>query len=125
MSESAEINFYEQVYAVTRAIPAGCVLNYGAIAALLNRPRAARAVGYALNQLRGGGDVPWYRVVGKSGEMGRISIKGSWAGADEQRHRLEEEGVEFNEHGQFPLAGYAWDVSPTEIRALLAEQDLL
>ncbi|MCB0032151.1 MAG: MGMT family protein, partial [Anaerolineales bacterium] len=44
-------SFYEKVYYVVRRIPAGKVTSYGRIAEMLSAPRAARAVGYALNAL--------------------------------------------------------------------------
>ena len=72
------LNFYEQVYAVVRLIPAGKVTSYGRIAAMLGSPNAARAVGYALRALKDTGDepehvdIPWQRVVNS---QGRISIQ--------------------------------------------------
>lgn len=114
-------NFYAQVYAVTRAIPAGLVLNYGTVAHLLEKPQAARAVGYALQNLPYNSDVPWHRVVGKHGSRGVISIRGSGHGAAEQIARLQAEGIPFDEANSFPLLRYLWQPDPIEIQAILAK----
>ena len=57
------MNFNERVYALVRLIPPGKVISYGRVAALLEVPHGARAVGWALAALRDGTDVPWHRVV--------------------------------------------------------------
>ena len=44
--------FFEQVYRLVRQVPPGRVTSYGAIARLLDHPRAARTVGWALHSLR-------------------------------------------------------------------------
>ena len=47
-----EPSFYKRVYELVQEIPKGKVSSYGTIANLLGSPRAARAVGYALNSLK-------------------------------------------------------------------------
>ncbi|HLA44150.1 MAG TPA: MGMT family protein [Aggregatilineales bacterium] len=113
------MNFPEQVIVLTKAIPPGMVLNYGQIAQLLEKPRAARAVGYALQNLPFGTDVPWHRVVGKNGVYGKLSIRAFKYGRDEQLKRLQDEGIEFDEHEQFPLLKYLWEPDPVEVAAIL------
>ena len=78
-------NFYEKVYYVVRHIPAGKVTSYGRIAAMLSAPRAARAVGYALNALgdkKGDpayADIPWQRVINSQGRISIVSREASAA----------------------------------------------
>jgi methylated-DNA-protein-cysteine methyltransferase-like protein len=91
------------VYAVVRRIPAGRIATYGQIAALVGRPRAARAVGGAMRRCPPG--VPWHRVV--NGE-GRISRRKRAAGMLTQRLLLERDGV-LLKRGRVDLARYAWD----------------
>ena len=104
-------NFYEQVYAVVRQIPAGTVTSYGRIAAMLGAPNAARAVGYALRALKDRNDdpnysgVPWQRVVNS---QGRISIVNREFGAQLQADLLREEGVEVSDDLQINLDKYLW-----------------
>ena len=104
-------NFYEQVYAIVRQIPRGKVSSYGRLAAMLGRPRAARAVGYALNGLKDKhddpayADVPWQRVVNS---QGRISIINREHGGNEQAARLRDEGVAVNDKLQIDLDVYLW-----------------
>jgi methylated-DNA-protein-cysteine methyltransferase-like protein len=117
---SDELNFPEKVIAITCAIPRGKVLNYGRIAELLEKPRNSRAVGYALNGLPHGTDVPWQRVVGKNGVYGKISVRAFSHGADEQFARLQEEGIQFDANRQFRLMDYLWQPDPAEIAAILA-----
>lgn len=93
------INFYQAVYRIVRTIPKGQVATYGSIASWLGSPRAARAVGYAL-AADTGGDVPWHRVVNA---QGGISTGGAPWRPDEQRRRLEAEGVSFSTLGFLDL----------------------
>jgi methylated-DNA-protein-cysteine methyltransferase-like protein len=87
--------FFESVYDLVSEIPRGRVATYGQLAALLGRPRGARAVGWALRALgeRSKARVPWHRVVGHGG---RVSLGDRPAGL-EQRRRLREEGVRFTQ----------------------------
>jgi methylated-DNA-protein-cysteine methyltransferase related protein len=104
-------NFYEQVYAVVRRIPRGQVTSYGRIAAMLGRPQAARAVGYALNALGQKGDdpryrdVPWQRVVNS---QGRISIVNRENSAQDQASLLRAEGVAVGDDLRIDLTIYLW-----------------
>jgi methylated-DNA-protein-cysteine methyltransferase-like protein len=106
------INFYEQVYRVARRIPAGRVTSYGRIAAMLGRPNAARAVGYALQALKDKqnnpayADIPWQRVING---RGRISIVNREYGAEEQARRLRAEGVAVSDDLQIDLEKYLWE----------------
>lgn len=56
--------FAEAVLAIVADIPAGCVMSYGDVAAVLGS-RAARAVGNVMAW--SGAEVPWWRVVRASG----------------------------------------------------------
>ncbi len=93
------------VYRAVRRIPEGRVSTYGEIARLAGIPRAARQVGYALNALTGGEDVPWHRVINARGE---ISARGEREYADLQRSLLESEGIDFDRRGRVDLETYGW-----------------
>ncbi|MEO8084717.1 MAG: MGMT family protein [Ardenticatenales bacterium] len=115
--------FFDHVYAVARRIPRGRVTTYGAIAAMLGQPRAARAVGYALNALNDRigddavADVPWPRVINA---QGRISIVNREFDAAEQAARLRAEGVEVDDELRVDLDRYAWDgLDWSEVAALI------
>ena len=61
-------DFFDQVFAVTRLIPPGRVTTYGAIAAYLGSPQAARTVGWAMNASHlQPGFIPAHRVVNRQG----------------------------------------------------------
>lgn len=121
-------NFYEQVYAVVRRIPRGKVTSYGRIAKMLGRPRAARAVGYALNALKDKksnpsyADIPWQRVVNS---QGRISIVNREHGAKQQAEMLRSEGVAVSNELRINLDIYLWDgLHLVEIDDILSGQSL-
>jgi methylated-DNA-protein-cysteine methyltransferase-like protein len=96
------VTFREAVWRVVRRIPRGRVATYGQIAALLGRPRSARAVGGALQRCPA--DLPWHRVVNA---QGRISARARMSSVLTQRMRLEAEGVVFR-RGRVVLRAHAW-----------------
>jgi methylated-DNA-protein-cysteine methyltransferase-like protein len=104
---------WESIYAVVRRIPRGRVTTYGAVAALLGKPRGARQVGYALAALRGTRhDVPWQRVLGAR-PRGRAAISIlDPMGAAVQETKLRKEGVRFDERGVVELGEYGWPTPP-------------
>jgi len=121
-------NFYEQVYAVVRAIPRGKVTSYGRIAQMLGRARAARAVGYALNALKDKKDnpnyqdIPWQRVVNS---QGRISIVNRENSANRQAEILRQEGVIVSDNLRIDLDIYLWEgLHLLEIDDILSGQSL-
>jgi methylated-DNA-protein-cysteine methyltransferase related protein len=105
-------DFYQQVYAVVRRVPRGRVTSYGRVARMLGRPNAARAVGYALNALRGKrhdpryDGIPWQRVINS---QGRISLPNTDGGADRQAELLRGEGVVVGEDMRVDLSVYLWE----------------
>lgn len=98
-------SFYERVYAFVRLVPRGSVITYGNVALYLGSPMAARAVGYALNALQPGNDVPWWRVINA---QGAIVHKNRGTSADLQRALLEREGIVFDLEGRANLDCYRW-----------------
>ncbi|MGU3292881.1 methylated-DNA--[protein]-cysteine S-methyltransferase [Williamsia sp. M5A3_1d] len=71
--------FDRRVYAITRDIPRGRVLTYGAVAARLGQPGAAQAVGRALGRNPIPVIIPCHRVVGAGTEVGGFSAPGGAA----------------------------------------------
>jgi len=96
------LSFYEKVYVLVPHVPPGRVTTYGAVAAALGSPRAARQVGYALAGM-GERDVPWQRVINA---QGRISFRGDTVRGVLQRSLLEQEGVVFDARERVDLAEY-------------------
>lgn len=105
VSSTAANDFTRAVRDVVRSVPEGRVTSYGAVAALVGSPRAARGVGAALNALPNDSDVPWWRVVNRNGEttipaeLGRRAL---------QRTLLAAEGVAFLPSGRIDLERHAW-----------------
>ncbi|MCX7563804.1 MGMT family protein [Xanthomonadaceae bacterium XH05] len=73
-----------------RAVPAGQVASYGAIARRAGYPRNARWVARLLAE-GGEADLPWHRIVRSDG---RIAFPAGSAAFDEQCARLRSEGVD-------------------------------
>ena len=96
------MTFARAVWRCVRRIPRGRVATYGQIAALLGRPRAARAVGHAMHECPS--DVPWHRVVNASGGISRRARMESML---TQRLLLLREGVTLR-NGRVSLAHHRW-----------------
>lgn len=103
MERRNEPSFSERVYRVVRRVPAGRVIAYGEVAALLGAPRAARGVGSALAAMPEGSSVPWWRVVNARGEISLAHHRGRL-----QRSLLEAEGVRFARGGRVEWDRYGW-----------------
>ena len=89
--EAATASFRERVLAVVKLIPAGRVTNYGTVALLAGRPRAARQVGGILYGLREDElDVPWQRVINAQGGISTYKV----GSGELQVALLKAEGVE-------------------------------
>lgn len=62
--------FEERVYAALKKVPRGSFITYGELARRAGYPRAARAVGNALNKNPFAPAVPCHRVVRSDGSIG-------------------------------------------------------
>lgn len=103
---SAPDGRYERIYAIVCEIPWGRVATYGQVAAIEGHS-TARMVGYALAALdRGRQDVPWQRVINRSGE---ISERRGGGGTERQRSLLEIEGIVFDARGRLDFDICGWD----------------
>ena len=95
------MRFKAAVLSQVRRIPRGRVATYGQIAALVGKPRAARAVGQVMSRADG---VPWHRVVNS---QGGISRRSRMTGMMTQRIRLEQEGIVFR-RGRVVMSRFRW-----------------
>jgi len=86
--ESGGTEFQRRVWRALRDIPAGATTTYGALAALLGKPTATRAVGLANGANPVGVVVPCHRVIGADG-----SLTGYGGGLERKRWLLAHEGV--------------------------------
>ena len=98
-----EYSLYEHFYDLISQIPKGKVSTYGDIAKMADC-RSARAVGFALNQLPEGSEVPWQRVINS---QGKVSPRRNSEGHLIQKLILEEEGIEFKDE-KVDLSQYRW-----------------
>jgi len=101
--------FFEQVYDLVRLIPYGRVTSYGALAAALGSPGAARMVGWALNKCHSvHPPVPAHRVVNRKG---LLSGKHFFPGEGMMRDLLVSEGVRVEDDRICDFADCFWDPS--------------
>ena len=101
---SRDSSFSQNVIRIVRSIPSGRVATYGQIAACAGNPRGARGVVWVLHAASRRHNLPWHRVVNA---CGTISLRPG-EGYEEQRSRLEAEGVHFDEHGRLDLMRRLW-----------------
>lgn len=99
--------FREVVEAIVAQIPRGRVMTYGQIAALAGSAYAARIVGGIAHF--GNPDLPWQRVVNKSGGL----ASGYPGGRRGQKQVLEAEGVAVSEDYKVDVTNLLW-WPPTE-----------
>jgi methylated-DNA-protein-cysteine methyltransferase-like protein len=89
--DKPDSQFRAEVYALVAQIPKGRVMTYGQLAALAGHPYAARIVGGIAHW--GDPDLPWHRVVKKSGSL----AEGYPGGLSGHKQVLEAEGIEVSE----------------------------
>ena len=106
--------FHARVWERVREVPPGTVTTYGDVASSLGSPRVARQVGWALAALLqspDGDDVPWHRVINAKGT---ISFRGDVHRGDQQRRRLEAEGITFDSEGRVNLRAHRYAFAPRD-----------
>jgi methylated-DNA-protein-cysteine methyltransferase-like protein len=96
-------DFQQKLVSKLEEIPEGNVVSYGQLAELVGSPGASRAVGSAMKR-DFAADYPCWRVVGADGSLHESAI----GGPEEQRKRLEAEGVTFKDEHTVDLdeSGY-------------------
>ncbi|QQS31766.1 MAG: MGMT family protein [Acidobacteriota bacterium] len=99
-----EPRYRERVYDLVKQIPAGRVMTYGQIAAILGEGYTPRTVGFVMH----GADtenVPWQRVINSQGKCstGKMTIP-----VNLQQSMLEQEGVVFDSKERCDLGRYLW-----------------
>ncbi len=96
--------FTEKVINIIKHIPEGKVCTYGRIALMAGEPRGARQVTRFIHSMSRKYDLPWHRVINAKG---MISLPES-RGYEEQKARLQDEGVEFDERDRIDLEQFLW-----------------
>lgn len=84
-------DFALEVYDAVKRIPKGHVASYGQVALMAGHPGASRAVGNILHKNPWPDDVPCFRVVHADGSL---TPAFAFGGMNEQRRRLEADGIE-------------------------------
>jgi len=103
----SDTGFFEKVYEVVRMIPYGRVCSYGAIARAIGSPKAARMVGWAVNQSFSGGEfLPAHRVVNRNG---LLTGKLHFGGSDVMQLLLENEGISIENDQVVDFEEHFWD----------------
>ena len=100
-------DFHKQVWQVAELIPHGKVTTYGAIAHYLNKPNAARMVGWAMNKsFSSMANIPAHRVVNRNGEL---TGKMHFGSPQLMEILLKEEGIEVENDRILNFDLYFWN----------------
>lgn len=102
VSDKPGLSFRDDVYGLIAQVPYGQVTTYGDIAALAGHPYAARVVGQIAHF--GPEDLPWHRMVNKSGSMAR----GYWGGMGAHQKMLQDEGIDVMDYTIVGMENYRW-----------------
>ena len=86
-------NLNQKVYDYLKSIPKNRVVTYGQIAEHLGNKRLSRVVGTILHNNPDGDNIPCYKVVNSRGEL---SSHYAFGGLEEQKRRLENDGIVVN-----------------------------
>ncbi len=97
-------SFSHRVKEIIKRVPRGKVATYGQVATLAGNHRAARQVAWILHSSSQSDDLPWHRIVNRSG---RISLKQN-RGYEIQKSLLKIEGIEFDENDSIDFRRYLW-----------------
>ncbi len=108
--------FSRRVKRVIKSIPPGKVATYGQVAALASNERAARGVVWILHSCSDKDRLPWHRVINSRGS---ISLRPG-RGFEEQKRRLEAEGIKVGRRGRIDLEVYLWEPDEGRHRAFAA-----
>ena len=92
----------DDLWVVVRTIPPGCVASYGDLGRAMPRPVSGVLVGKWMAQCPP--DAPWWRVVGRSGDL-LVGRRDPHLAAI-QKSKLQDEGVEFD--GDVVKPGSFW-----------------
>ena len=111
--ESVNKEFRDRVYFYVAQIPKGRVMTYGQLAALAGSPYAARVVGGIAHW--GDPDLPWQRVVKKSGSL----AEGYPGGLSGHKQVLEAEGVEVSDDYYVNVKELLWQTPSPNQNSLL------
>lgn len=98
----SEADFRQRVEAIVAQIPKGRVMTYGQLAALCGNARAARIVGGIAHF--GNPELPWQRVVNKSGGL----ASGYPGGRSGHKQVLEGEGVAVGDDFKVDVGRLIW-----------------
>lgn len=111
--QRVDSEFKDRVYATVAQIPKGRVMSYGQIAALAGAAWAAWEVGQIAHT--GPSDLPWQRVVNKSGGL----AKGYPGGFDGHKKALEADGVEVDGEYRVAIEKLLWQPAHQNQNSLL------
>ena len=113
--------FTDGVIKTVRLVPKGKVVRYGQVAIMVESPRSALQVGWALH-LKGEDEItPWWRVVNKDGY---ISTKCEQHTKNIQKELLLKEGVKVDKHLKIDMKKYRWLPEENVLKNLrLSEKD--
>lgn len=109
MSIRVVSDFTKKVMQQIHSIPRGKVATYKQIAVLAGKPQGSRGVAWILHSCSTLYKLPWHRVLNS---QGKISFDASSRNFREQKRRLVQEGVVFENGGKLNLKKFQWKKRP-------------
>lgn len=97
-------SFALEVKRCVKDIPKGKVATYGQIAMIAGNPRGVRGVVWILHSSSRKAELPWHRVINRKGKISLLPGQGY----EEQKARLEAEGIQFDEEDHIDLKQFLW-----------------
>jgi methylated-DNA-protein-cysteine methyltransferase-like protein len=98
------LNSFDDIYEVVKLIPKGRVTSYGAIARYLGTH--ARIVGWAMNAVPKGQNIPAHRVVNRNGVL---TGKEHFSPPESMQEYLESEGLIIQDNQIQDFAQFYWE----------------
>ena len=104
MSKKGKPSLFDLIYQAVSNIPYGKVTTYGQVAKAVGI-KDARKVGWALHANKKP-ETPCHRVVNREG---KVAVSFAFGGREEQKKRLQSEGVTFTDTERVNLGKHLWN----------------
>jgi len=114
--------FKEKVFEIVRRVPEGKVVSYGQVALMAGIPRAAIQVGWVLHISDESDKLPWWRVINNAGRISTTCLEHT---AQNQKEKLEKEGVKVTKNLKIDIEKYRFRPNPKFLQNLSLEDEYI
>ena len=114
--------FKEKVFEIVRRVPEGKVVSYGQVALMAGIPRAAIQVGWVLHISDESDKLPWWRVINNAGRISTTCLEHT---AQNQKEKLEKEGVKVTKNLKIDIEKYRFRPNTKFLQNLSLEDEYI